>query len=338
MKRVAILLSLVMFFTVSCEKNELETQQVPNVSSTPCKQEILKSSELSDNVDVEFTNKGVQITHSDFEVSCDFTTVNVTHTFVNGVLNITQQGFPNQVDCICYTDVSYTIDEISQNEVNVIFINGVQVYCYNGNDDCLGNVDLKTGEIMEIKSGEIACNAQYGLSLRVDNVNDSRCPIGGNCVWEGNASVEFQLTTKKGKYKFTLDTHNPPIFKNDTVIEGIKYQLRNVLPYPVHGEDQPIKTVRILVENDEGIDDGYFGATVLGKGLDCGNSFLIAFDEGATGLPSPYRIYYETNLPEKYKINNERIRVKFRDLKEDELYPCTMMGPTYPHIYIVEVK
>jgi hypothetical protein len=79
------------------------------------------------------TNKGVQIMHYYFAVTCDFTTVNVTHTFVNGVLNIIQQGFPNQANCICYTDVSYTIDGISQNEVNVIFINGVQRYCYNEN-------------------------------------------------------------------------------------------------------------------------------------------------------------------------------------------------------------
>ena len=135
MKKVAILLSLAVLFAVSCAKSDLETtQQVSSVSSTPCKQDVLKSSGLSDKsnkVDVEFTNKGVQITHYDFEVSCDFTTVNVTHSFVNGVLNITQQGTPNQANCICYTDVSYTINGISQDEVNVIFINGVQVYCYN---------------------------------------------------------------------------------------------------------------------------------------------------------------------------------------------------------------
>ena len=138
MKKTAILLSLAVLFAVSCAKSDLETQQVSNVSSTPCKQEVLRSSGLSDKsdrVDVEFTNKGVQITHYNFEVPCDFTTVNVTHTFVNGVLNITQQGTPNQANCVCHSDVSYTIEGISQNEVNVIFINGVQVYCHNDKED-----------------------------------------------------------------------------------------------------------------------------------------------------------------------------------------------------------
>jgi|GEM_PF-892822 len=148
MKKVAILLSLVALFTVSCVESELEPQ-ISNVSWTPCEQNkqgeqsTLKSETFSDKVDVEFSDKGIQILYYDFEVPCDFTTVNVTHTFVNGVLNITQQGFPNQANCVCYTDVSYTIGEISQDKVNVIFINGEQVYCYNnGNNqsDCDPNV------------------------------------------------------------------------------------------------------------------------------------------------------------------------------------------------------
>jgi len=132
MKKIAILLVLGVLLTVSCEKKE-QKPQVSKVTFTPCKQEVLQSSKSSGNVEVEFTGNGVQIKYYNFEVSCDFTTVNVTHTFVNGVLNITQQGFPNEADCICYTDVSYTISGILQKEVNVIFINGIQVYCHNGN-------------------------------------------------------------------------------------------------------------------------------------------------------------------------------------------------------------
>jgi hypothetical protein len=128
------LVIVAVFLTVSCEKKEKIESQVSNLSFTPCQQSKLKSGELSGRVDVEFTNNGVQITHYDFAVTCDFTTVDVTHTFVNGVLNITQQGSPNQANCICYTDLSYTITGISQNEVNVIFINDEQVYCYNGKE------------------------------------------------------------------------------------------------------------------------------------------------------------------------------------------------------------
>ena len=120
MKKIAILLVLGVFLTVSCEKKEQEPQvpkelQISNLNFTPCKQEILKSSKLSGNVEIEFTDRGVEITYNNFLVSCDFTTVNVTFTFVNGVLNITQTHDGTD-KCECYTDVSYTISGISQNQ------------------------------------------------------------------------------------------------------------------------------------------------------------------------------------------------------------------------------
>ena len=105
---------------------------------------------------------------------------------------------------------------------------------------------LKIDEVTEIKLGKTVKNSEYGISLQVESVNDSRCPIGVQCVWEGNAYVEFQLTTKQGSHKFTLDTHDPPNFKKDTLIEGIKYQLIDVLPYPIHNKKQSAKTVTIL--------------------------------------------------------------------------------------------
>ena len=129
----------------ACKENKQDSQ-VPDVNFTPCQQtkqaKAKNNSELSDVVDVEFTAQGVQIMYYGFEVTCDFNTVDVTYTFVNGFLNITQQGAPNQADCVCYTDVSYTIEGISQNEVNVIFINGVQVYCHNENNDDNFPIDI----------------------------------------------------------------------------------------------------------------------------------------------------------------------------------------------------
>jgi len=167
MKRVASLVSLVMLFAASCAKSELESPQVSDVSSTPCKQDVLKSNELSDKVEVVFTNKGVQITHYNFEVTCDFTTVNVTHTLVNGVLRITQQGYPNQANCICHSDVSYIIEGISQSEVNVIFINGVQVYCYNDmNNFCKFENPLTDLSWLKAKVDEITLLYQ-GNPLRI---------------------------------------------------------------------------------------------------------------------------------------------------------------------------
>ena len=154
-KTTLCLVVIILVAAVGCDKSEIPPENDNNVSFTPCLQSKMKSSsELSDKVDVEFTGKGVQITHLNFEVPCDFTTVNVTHTFVNGVLNIIQQGTPNQADCVCYSDVSYTIDGILQSEVNVIFINRIQVYCYNDKpqEPCHCIMDTLKGEWSWIKS------------------------------------------------------------------------------------------------------------------------------------------------------------------------------------------
>lgn len=122
------------------------------VSFTPCQQDKVKSAVLADSVEVKFTDEGVRITYYNFVVTCDFNAVNVAHTFVNGFLNITQQGSPNQAKCVCFTDVTYTLTGISKNEVNVIFINGEQVYCYN-NDEENRDLDIVKSDIKYIRSG-----------------------------------------------------------------------------------------------------------------------------------------------------------------------------------------
>ena len=52
----------------------------------------------------------------------------------------------------------------------------------------------------------------------------------------------------------------------------------------------------------------FAGATVLGKGTDCGNSFLLKFDDDVMGLPENFdHTFYEINLPEDYKIEGKKI-------------------------------
>jgi len=99
-------------------------------------------------------------------------------------------------------------------------------------------------------------------------------------------------------------------------------------------------TCTVLVTDEADLE--YVNATVLGKGLDCGNHFVIQFDDSVTGLPFPSgywnNVYYEYNLPEEYKIAGKRISLAFRAPKSDENLICTTMGPGYPLIFIVKVK
>jgi len=108
---------------------------------------------------------------------------------------------------------------------------------------------LKIGKVTEMKLGETVENSQKGLSLRIENINDSRCPTGGICGWQGVATVKFYLKTKEGEHDFTLDKfglEDGPSCEG-VVIEGIKYYIVDVLPYPVVREELSVKTVKILV-------------------------------------------------------------------------------------------
>ena len=82
-----------------------------------------------------------------------------------------------------------------------------------------------------------------------------------------------------------------------------------------------------------------FDAIVIGKGLDCGDSFLIKFNKNVMGLPSTFdNTFYEINLPNEFKVAGKQIKVDFRETKDDEHLLCTMLGPGYNEIYIISAK
>ena len=125
----AICLAAMTMF-VSCEKPD--TQQVSNITFTKCDEGIHNTMKnASHYVDVKFTSNGVHITHYNLVVNCAFDTVLVTQTFENGVLTITAKGEPNTANCVCLTNVSYTISGISENETDKIVINGEVVWSAN---------------------------------------------------------------------------------------------------------------------------------------------------------------------------------------------------------------
>lgn len=98
-------------------------------------------------------------------------------------------------------------------------------------------------------------------------------------------------------------------------------------------------SLTISCDNDE-MNNYIFNATVIEKGLDCGNSFLIKFNNGVIGLPVNNfdNTFYEINLPEKYKTEGKKIKVEFREPKNNEAMACTTLGIGYPQIYITKVE
>jgi len=87
------------------------------------------------------------------------------------------------------------------------------------------------------------------------------------------------------------------------------------------------------------VENEWSNAIVIRKWLDCGNTFLIQFDEDVTGLPdnNSNRTFYAVNLPEEYKVSGKKINVEFREPNSSEMIVCTTMGIGYLQIYITKV-
>ncbi len=84
--------------------------------------------------------------------------------------------------------------------------------------------------------------------LEIDSViTDSRCPVGVNCIWEGNAEVRLELIVG-GNYHHYLNLNTNSNFQQDTVISGIAFRLANILPYPSAHNDLEYQNYRIEIK------------------------------------------------------------------------------------------
>ena len=92
----------------------------------------------------------------------------------------------------------------------------------------LGNVTVELEQCTRINEG------QDKLQLCFDAiVQDSRCPINANCVWQGVAVVRFTLLLNGQEHQLELATNNElPGTRTDTTIQSYTFLLRNVQPYP----------------------------------------------------------------------------------------------------------
>jgi hypothetical protein len=65
-------------------------------------------------------------------------------------------------------------------------------------------------------------------------MNDSRCPTGAMCIWEGNAEVKIKYEKlNENPVYFNLNTNLR--FTRDTVIDGYRISLLDLSPYPEIG-------------------------------------------------------------------------------------------------------
>lgn len=73
-------------------------------------------------------------------------------------------------------------------------------------------------------------------------LNDSRCPINANCVWQGVAVAKFTLRFDSTQHQVVLASAKFPGYPStDTTIGGYKVKLVNVTPYPGSASNEPTR-------------------------------------------------------------------------------------------------
>ena len=65
-------------------------------------------------------------------------------------------------------------------------------------------------------------------------VEDSRCPKGVQCVWEGDATIEVRVTSG-GSEPESVQLHLNPRSAGDVVAKGLHLTLQRLDPYPENG-------------------------------------------------------------------------------------------------------
>ena len=119
--------------------------------------------------------------------------------------------------------------------------------CYCSSYDA---VELMLNDTVELKYNELYCNPEYEFRLSFDSISDSRCPIGAACIWEGNASIRL-IVQAMGNDSNTFRLNSNGEFLTDTVINGLLYELIDLLPYPEVDKDYQLEdyTLQLLISD-----------------------------------------------------------------------------------------
>ena len=95
-------------------------------------------------------------------------------------------------------------------------------------------------EKVTLRHGQQKSAARGDLKIQfVSVVEDSRCPIGTNCVWAGNAQIQVKITDRNGRSKISvINSTTGPLGDQ---FGGYAINLTSLTPHPT-ADSQPSKT------------------------------------------------------------------------------------------------
>ena len=92
---------------------------------------------------------------------------------------------------------------------------------------------VSLNEQFAIKAGHQVVIKGEKLSVQFSSVqNESRCPTGVQCVWEGNAAISIEVSKKRKKSVQAILNTNTTIQPNEVAYKKYRIKLLGLNPYP----------------------------------------------------------------------------------------------------------
>jgi hypothetical protein len=92
---------------------------------------------------------------------------------------------------------------------------------------------VSLNEQFTIKAGQQIAIKGEKLSVQFSSVqNESRCPTGVQCVWEGNAAISIEVSKKRKKAEQAILNTNTAIQPNELAYKKYRIKLLGLNPYP----------------------------------------------------------------------------------------------------------
>ena len=130
-----------------------------------------------------------------------------------------------------------------------IFLTGLALFLFSGcqkENDLMADVESKAlqsqqvvrsvivGEEVTLKMNEMVMIQPEGILLTFRDVTeDSRCPEGVTCIWQGRAVVQLLLAGRGESVETRLATKNTqPKPPSAVTVMGLDIYMRDVMPYP----------------------------------------------------------------------------------------------------------
>ena len=88
-------------------------------------------------------------------------------------------------------------------------------------------------------------------------------------------------------------------------------------------------------ENEE-IESEWVDVTVIGEAVDCKENWIIEYENPPS--VQEFDKFQEIGLPSEYKTEGLELKLKIREPKNEETFPCTTLGISYPFKIILDAK